>query len=235
MRWDQDDSMPADWLGEISREDEKLAAAKLLAPRLRDGDVVGIGSGSTAFLAVRVLAQEAQRQGIQFSIVPTSLEVGLEAARMGIPTTSLLHRRPNWSLDGTDEVDPNGDLLKGRGGAMLREKIVMRASPERYILVDRSKLVPSLGQRFPVPVEIVPEALRLVETDLAGLGATEVRLRLAKSKDGPVVTELGGLILDVRFREIHGGLEPEIKALPGVIESGLFQGYFPKIVVGDSR
>jgi ribose 5-phosphate isomerase A len=141
--------------------------------------------------------------------------------------------RPNWSFDGADEVSPEGYFLKGRGGAMFREKILMVSSPTRYLLVDRSKLVDRLGQTFPVPVEVYPEALHHVESELPRLGATSVELRLGLRKDGPVITEAGNLILDAAFSSIESTLERDIKAIPGVIESGLFIGYDVNLLVGD--
>ena len=114
---------------------------------------------------------------------------------------------------------------------MFMEKVMMHASPRNFILVDSSKLVPKLGAKFPIPVEILPIALRVVEYELQALGAIEIALRMAVRKDGPVITENGNFILDVRFPDIHKSLERDIKAIPGVIESGLFWGRDVEIVV----
>ncbi|WP_235715629.1 ribose 5-phosphate isomerase A [Alkalihalobacillus hemicellulosilyticus] len=157
--------------------------------------------------------------------MPTSQEVSMACSTLGLPTTTLLNARPDWSFDGADEVDPKKSLIKGRGGAMFAEKIVMKACTENYILVDQSKFVSRLGEKFPVPVEVDPRALHLVETELEGLDATEITLRMAVGKDGPVITEAGNLILDVHFDEIPVTYERDIKAIPGVIETGLFIGF----------
>ncbi|GAE29706.1 ribose 5-phosphate isomerase A [Halalkalibacter hemicellulosilyticusJCM 9152] len=149
----------------------------------------------------------------------------MACSTLGLPTTTLLNARPDWSFDGADEVDPKKSLIKGRGGAMFAEKIVMKACTENYILVDQSKFVSRLGEKFPVPVEVDPRALHLVETELEGLDATEITLRMAVGKDGPVITEAGNLILDVHFDEIPVTYERDIKAIPGVIETGLFIGF----------
>jgi ribose 5-phosphate isomerase A len=125
-------------------------------------------------------------------------------------------------------------MIKGRGGAMYQEKILMRSAPKTYILIDQSKLVSRLGENFPVPVEISPIALHLVERELLRLGAVEAVLRPAKGKDGPIISENGNFILDVRFREIRPSLETEIKAITGVIESGLFIGYAVELIVAGS-
>jgi len=222
-----------EWSGEISNRAEKEAVAARVADELRDGQVVGAGSGSTAFLALSAIARRIADDGLAVRAVPTSTEVALACAALGIPTAALAEARPDWGFDGADEVhvrDGVVRLIKGRGGAMFREKLVMASQPRTLILVDRSKLVERLGERFPVPVETHPEALHLVEERLRGLGAAEVELRAAVGKDGPVVTEHGHLILDARFAAIPDSLEAEIKAIPGVVESGLFIGFPVEVV-----
>ena len=128
-------------------------------------------------------------------------------------------------------MDPAGNLLKGRGGALLREKLVMAASPERYIVVDPSKLVDRLGTRFPVPVEVIPEAVRLVADALAARGYSDMVLRHGQGKDGPLLTEHGNYLLDVKMTDISERTEADLKSVPGVVESGLFYGYRPNVVV----
>jgi len=196
--------------------------------------VVGVGSGSTARVAIQAIADRVRREGLRISSICTSAEVALACGAAGIPVTSLLQRRPDWYFDGADEVDPSRNMIKGRGGAMYQEKILMRSAPKTYILIDQSKLVSRLGENFPVPVEISPIALHLVERELLRLGAVEAVLRPAKGKDGPIISENGNFILDVRFREIRPSLETEIKAITGVIESGLFIGYAVELIVAGS-
>jgi ribose 5-phosphate isomerase A len=219
------------WTGSVANAEAKRAAADQMAKRLRPGDVVGVGSGSTSRLTMEALAQRARAEGIGWIAVPTSLEVELTCAGHGIVTTSLSVRRPDWSFDGADEVDPVGNLIKGRGGALLREKLVMASSPERYVVVDPSKLVDRLGSRFPVPLEVIPEALRLVGDALARRGYRDVVLRHGDGKDGPLITERGNYLLDVRVGGITEHTESELKAIPGVVESGLFIGYAPTVIV----
>jgi ribose 5-phosphate isomerase A len=202
-----------------------------MADKVQDGQVIGVGSGSTAYLAVHAIAERVRRENLRASVICTSPELTLACTAVGLPVVSLLQRRPDWAFDGADEVDPGRNLIKGRGGAMFMEKVLMHASPRNFILVDPSKLVPKLGAAFPIPVEVLPIALRLVEYELQAIGAVGIVLRLAAGKDGPVVTENGNLILDVRFADIHQELERDIKAVPGVIESGLFWGRDVEIVV----
>jgi ribose 5-phosphate isomerase A len=208
---------------------EKLAAE--VAEKLKDGDIVGAGSGSTSLLTIHAIGERMRRDRIRCTAIPTSVEAELACVASGIPVTSLLAARPNWSFDGADEVDPARNLIKGRGGAMFKEKMLIYASPRPYILVDQSKLVRKLGERFPIPVEVHPLGLRVVEGRLTGLGATEVILRPAQGKDGPVITENGNVILDVWFPEITADTERAIKSIPGVIESGLFWGLPVELLV----
>lgn len=227
MRWPSIERF-REWSGEISNREEKEAVAERVAGELQDGQVVGAGSGSTSFLALHAIARRIERDGLSVRAVPTSTEVALACAALGIPTVELPEARPDWGFDGADEVHEQGGvvrLIKGRGGAMFREKLVMASQARTLILVDRSKLVERLGSRFPVPVETHPWALPLVEERLRELGATDVVPRPAKSKDGPVFTENGNLILDARFDDVPNTLERDIKAIPGVVESGLFVGF----------
>jgi ribose 5-phosphate isomerase A len=217
--------------GAVANEPAKRAAAARMAERLRRGDVVGVGSGTTSWLTIEALADRAAALGFAWTAVPTSLESELSCARRGVGTGSLATLRPDWSFDGADEVDPAGNLIKGRGGALLREKLVMASSPERYVVVDPSKLVDRLGTRFRVPLEVVPEAMRLVRDALARRGVTEVTVRRSEGKDGPTITEHGNYLLDARLTEIGEHTEAELKAIPGVVESGLFFGYRPTVIV----
>ncbi len=229
--WEQAFDVGQLWGGAVSQEAAKRASAAKMAERLRPGEVVGVGSGTTSRLTAEALAARGSAEGIAWTAVTTSIEVELTCAGLGVPTVSLAAARPDWSFDGADEVDPAGNLIKGRGGALLREKLVLAASPERYIVVDPTKLVERLGSRFRVPIEVVPEALRLTQDRLAAIGIGDVVLRRALGKDGPQITERGNLLLDARMTEITERTEAELKMIPGVVESGLFIGYRPRVVV----
>lgn len=230
MKWTNSIANQLQWNSEISNVEQKKVVAAKIAERVRNGDVIGVGSGSTAFLSLQSISKKVKENNLAVVTIPTSHEVALTCSILGLKTTTLMDMKPDWYFDGADEVDPHSNLIKGRGGAMFAEKLVLRSSPENYILVDESKLVKELGSKFPVPVEVDPRAVHLVETELVSLGASEVKLRLAKSKDGPVITEAGNFILDARFSRIEKELEKEIKQITGVIESGLFIGYDVKII-----
>ena len=231
MKWENSLMREFTWSGEMANRDAKLRVGEKIALQARDGDVIGIGSGSTVYMALEALAGRIGRGELQVKVIPGSFETMMACIRLGIPQVSLWERRPDWTFDGADEVDPAHNLIKGRGGAMFKEKILIACSPRVFIIVDNTKLVGRLGMNFPVPVEVFPAALPLVELEIRKLGATEIMLRPAKGKDGPVVTENGNLILDTRFQTIGPALEKELKEITGVVESGLFWGYRPEVVV----
>jgi ribose 5-phosphate isomerase A len=138
--------------------------------------------------------------------------------------------RPEWCFDGADEVNDRNWLIKGRGGALFKEKIVFRSAKKRFILVDASKRVEKLGTNFAIPIEVFPGALALVKSELTAMGAESIEVRSGEGKDGPTITESGNLILDTRFPEIGEGLEKEINSITGVVENGLFIGYEMKVI-----
>jgi ribose 5-phosphate isomerase A len=233
MNWDNLVVRDA-WSATVSNRAAKEELGRRIAENVKDGQVIGVGSGSTSYIAIHAIAERVRSEGLNVTAVCTSQEVTLACVALDLPVASLLQRRPDWAFDGADEVDPERNLIKGRGGAMFMEKVVMHASPRNFILVDQSKLVTQLGGKFPIPVEVLPVAMRVVERELTAIGAIEIILRLAVKKDGPVITEHGNFILDVRFTEIRKSLERDIKAVPGVIESGLFMGRDVEIVVAGS-
>jgi ribose 5-phosphate isomerase A len=223
MNWETAEKF--DWSGPISNRPAKEEVGRQIAAKVRDGEVIGVGSGSTSALAIRAIAERVHREGLRISTICTSHESTMACAAAGLPVASLLQCHPDWCFDGADEVDPDQNLIKGRGGAMFLEKLVMRAAVKSYILVDPSKMVHHLGEKFAVPVEFLPISLHVVERELLQLGAVDLALRLAVKKDGPVITESGNFIFDVKFREIGKSMERDIKSITGVIESGLFIGH----------
>lgn len=233
MEWDERSHQQMDWNGEISHLEEKQRIAELLAAKVKDGQVIGFGSGSSALVAARAIAARVKAEGLHIRAIPTSQEMEMHCVSLGIPVTSLLKEKPDWGFDGADEVDPHGWLIKGRGGAMYREKLTMSCAAKTYILVDRSKLVEKLGTKFMVPVEVQYDAVTHVREALFAMGATDVVLRLAKAKDGPCITEHGHFILDTKFETITEDLEKRLKQIVGVIETGLFIGYPCEIICSD--
>lgn len=214
-----------EWGKDISNIEEKERIAAKIASMVKDGDIIGVGSGSTAYLALQKIAERIRTEQLHIRAIPTSLEIKMTCARLGIPQTSLFEYKPDWTFDGADEIDTNHNMIKGRGGAMFKEKLLISSSPRTYIIADSSKMVTKLGSRFPVPIEIFPEALTHVAQALESFTPKEIKLRMAQGKDGPVITENGNLILDVWFDNIPDNLENAIKSITGVIESGLFMHY----------
>lgn len=197
---------------------------------VQSGMRLGLGTGSTAVHAVRHVGLLLERGKLtNILAVPTSFQTSIECEKLGIPLFTLNSREIGGELDltidGADEVDTRNRLIKGGGAALLPEKIAAYASAAYAITVDESKLVESLGVKFPVPVEVVPEARVSVTLALTKLRA-QVTLREAVRKAGPVVTDHGNLILDILFREAvdPAAMEAEINRIPGVVENGFFTG-----------
>lgn len=230
MEWKQEYKQTMHWNGTISHREAKEVVAAKLAALAKDGDVIGFGSGSTSLLAAEAIARRVREEGLRITAVPTSQEMEIHCSNWGIPTATLLSVRPDWCFDGADEVDPHGWLVKGRGGAMYREKLVMAACPKRYILIDDSKRVSQICEKFSIPVECQCQSVNYVREQLFTLGADRVEMRLAKAKDGPVITEFGNFILDAHFNEVPETLERDMKAIVGVVETGLFIGFDPIVL-----
>ncbi|HEX3386501.1 MAG TPA: ribose 5-phosphate isomerase A [Mucilaginibacter sp.] len=231
MNWNSDLINSLNWSADITNIGSKQKVADEIAKKVKDGDILGVGSGSTSYLALLAIAKKVREEKLNIKAIPTSIEISLMCSKLGIPLTSLYEHRPDWLFDGADEVDPDKSLIKGRGGAMFKEKLMISSSLVNYILVDESKIVKKLCTNFPVPVEVFPQALLHVEEELKKIGATSLMLRPAKGKDGPVITENGNLILDARFDEVDKDMERKIKSITGVIESGLFINYNIEIVI----
>lgn len=230
MDWEKTIIDSLEWGKEISNREEKQKIADKIASMVKDGDIIGVGSGSTAYLALLKIADRIRTEQLHIHAIPTSQEIKMACAKLGIPQTSLLEHKPNWTFDGADEIDPNHNMIKGRGGAMFKEKLLISSSPQTFIIADPSKMVSKLGSRFPVPVEIFPDALIHADQALRSLSPVDIKLRMAQGKDGPIITENGNLILDVWFDNIPDNLENAIKSITGVIESGLFMHYEVKII-----
>mgnify|MGYP004558945063 FL=1 len=229
MKWNKNILLKIDFEN-IKNEEEKKDVANEIANKIKDGDIIGFGSGSTAYLTIKAIAEKMQKENIKITAIPTSYEVELLCNFLNIPTTTLQNAKPDWSFDGADEVNQDNWMIKGRGGAMFREKLNIANSTITYILVDKTKLVKKLGENFAIPVECYPGSLNYVKEELLILGAKSVEIRRAEKKDGPIITESGNIILDARFDEISEHLEKDIKSITGVIESGLFIGYPVEVI-----
>ena len=216
-------------------EDLKRAAAeRAVAEYVRSGMVLGLGTGSTASFAVRKIGELVSGGELKdVRGIPTSAQTATLAEEVGIPLASLSEVRPHVTIDGADEVGPGLTLIKGRGGALLREKIVAHASDAFIVVVDESKLVDSLGAG-PLPVEVEPFGWEATLEALASLGCEpELRTDPADARQ-PYVTDGGHYTADCRFAFIldPAALEREIKRIPGALECGLFVGLASAVVIG---
>lgn len=210
----------------------KELLAQAVASRVVDGQTVGFGSGTTAEAAVREIGKRIANERIRVRAMATSQRVAELADEVGVTVLSPFSRAQlDWAFDGADEVDPKFALIKGRGAAMVSEKLVALRAKSFVIIVTEDKLVKRLGEKFAIPVAILPEALTSTREALSRLGATEVVVREGNGKYGPVISDQGHLVLDVRFAEVTYELEKLLKAIPGVIDSGLFVGYATEVLV----
>lgn len=212
----------------------KQVAGRRAAELARDGMVLGLGTGSTVLFTLQRLAERIREEGLALRGVPTSLDTERRAGELGIPLVTLDEvARIDLTIDGADEVDPAFHLVKGGGGALLREKVVASISDREVIVVGPDKLVERLAARFPLPLEVTPFARPVVARALVELGF-EPHLRVHPGGE-PYRTDNGNEILDARF---PGGLadpaamERELLAIPGVVECGLFVGLCHALVIG---
>ena len=213
------------------RDQEKQVAARAAAQLVDEGDIVGLGSGSTAAYAVRFLAERV-REGLKIIGIPTSQQTKHLAEQLGIPLTTLEeHPQIDIDIDGADEIDPQLNLIKGGGGAFLREKIVASVSRRFVVVAESSKQVKRLG-KFPLPVEVIPFAQSLIKQHIEGLGA-KVSLR-SYAYGNPYVTDESHHILDCTFGEIPDppALAEKLCGIPGVVEHGLFIGMAEMALIG---
>jgi len=214
-------------------EEQKKNIGLYAAKLVKDGQVIGLGTGSTISFFAQAL-QKRIMDGERFLAVPTSYQSQELCKKYKITITSLDEHRPDCAFDGADEVDNNKMLIKGRGGAMTQEKIVDYYSKDFYVLVDRSKLVDKLGTNFPVPVEVIPTAVSPVLEELSTLG--NPILREAKNKDGPVITDNGNFIIDLKINITNPHeMEERINNIPGVLENGIFTRQCKIIVPNDNN
>jgi len=215
----------------MANDQEKEAAARASLRFVNDGDIVGLGSGSTAECAIRLLG-ERLKSGLRIRGIPTSVRSKELAASLGIPLTTLNdYQQIDVTIDGADEFDPELRLIKGGGGALLREKIIASASKKVVIVADSSKQVQVLG-KFPMPVEVIPFAQALIANKITALGAS-VTLRQYVDEN-PFVTDDGHRILDCRFGQIPDPptLAHTLSDMPGVVEHGLFINMVNVVLMG---
>ncbi|NDC37364.1 MAG: ribose-5-phosphate isomerase RpiA [Proteobacteria bacterium] len=211
----------------------KELVAQELARRVQDGEVLGVGTGSTVDLALQEIGKRVKNEKLSLKVVPTSLQSAWQCHALGLDVLYPEYRGElAWGFDGADEVDDRFMLIKGKGAAMLQEKILAARCKKFIVIVDESKIVRRLGERCAVPVEVVPSGYMLAERGLRELGATEVTLRnCSGGKHGPIITESGNIVLDAFFPVIPETLERDIKTITGVVESGIFTRLVSEVLV----
>ena len=214
----------------------KKAVAEAAVNEVTNNMIVGLGSGSTAAIMIKTLANKIKTGELkEIRGVPTSFQSEVLALELDIPLIDLVSvDQIDLAIDGADEVNPSYQLIKGGGACHVREKLVASRANKLLIVVDQTKLVKNLNEEFPLPVEVLPSAWKQVKDVIEDMDA-QCKLRLAEKKAGPVVTDEGNLILDVLF---NGGIknpkeiELQINNIPGVLENGLFVDLTYKVLVG---
>ena len=214
----------------------KQEVGRVAALRVKSNSIVGLGTGSTSAYAIEYLGDRLKSGELENIVgVPTSFQSEVLAKKFGIPLVTLdAIDHIDIAIDGADEVDPQKNLIKGGGAAHTREKVVDSLAELFIVLVDSSKIVTELGSTFLLPVEVIPMALAPVTRALEKLGG-QPELRMGIKKAGPVVTDQGNLVLDVKFNKIPNPaqLEQQINNIPGLLENGLFVGLADTILVGE--
>jgi ribose 5-phosphate isomerase A len=225
--------MPEERTNPSSQDKSKAAAAEAAAHQLHDGMIVGLGTGTTSALAVEAIGRRVAA-GLRITGIPTSEHTANQARTLGIPLSSLEHHeRIDVTIDGADEVELGSlDLIKGRGGALLREKIVASATTRLIIIIDESKLVERLGSHDAIPVEVIPFGWQATERRLKELHGNPI---LRKRDDGEIYkTDGGHYILDCKFGPLAKASETEqsLNNIVGVVEHGLFLGMTSMVIIG---
>lgn len=216
----------------------KQQVGKAAADRVKSGSIVGLGTGSTTAYAIQYIGERIQSGELKdIKGIPTSFQAEVLAKKYGVPLTTLDEvDHIDVAIDGADEVDPNKNLIKGGGAAHTREKVVDSLADQFIVVVDSSKLVDKLGSTFLLPVEVLPMAMTPVMRAIAKLGG-KPELRMGIKKAGPVITDQGNFVIDVKFDSIDNPaeLEKTLNNLPGVLENGLFVNVTDVVLIGEIK
>jgi ribose 5-phosphate isomerase A len=213
---------------------DKERVAKHAASLVKDNMVVGLGTGSTADCFITELARRKAEEGLQVTTVSSSVASMLKAQEAGLPMMAIEYlTKLDLYVDGADEVTPNNTLMKGQGADLVREKLLARASEQFIVLVDQSKMVNHIGDKFPVPIEVMPFAWQLVKQSLEAIGG-KGELRPNSNGNGFIVTSHGSLVLDMRFDQKMDSsqLDSLLNATPGVVEHGIFYQLADVVLLG---
>lgn len=212
----------------------KRIAGYEAANEIKDGQIVGLGTGSTTHYFIEKLGMRIKEEELNIMGIPTSYQSLLLAKKFDIPITSLDEFDIDIAVDGADEVDSNKNLIKGGGAAHTLEKIVDYSADKFIVVIDESKIVNQLGN-FPVPIEIIPTSYRLIKNILLDMDA-KPEIRMGERKDGPVITDNGNFVIDSKFNSIDDpeALEIILNSIPGVVENGIFTNVVDNVFVGTS-
>lgn len=214
-----------EWNNNIKNREEKEVLARKIASKVKNGDVISFGSGTTSFLAVKEIGKRCKQENLQIIAIPTSEQIALLCEYLNIRTAKLGEYKIDWGFDGADEVNKNNWLIKGLGAALYKEKLNIKNCQIVYILVDKSKLVDNLGENCPVPVECDIGKEQMVIKGLTKLGAVRCDIRNQKGLDKKLLTENGRYIIDAYFKKITRNMEKAINEIDGVLDNGLFIDY----------
>ncbi len=215
----------------LTTDEIKQKAAIYAADFIKNGMIVGLGTGSTAYWLIQELGKRVQ-QGLYITVIPTSKKTQTLATELNMPISDLNDvDKIAITIDGADEVDPQLQLIKGGGGALLQEKIVAAASEQFIVIIDNSKLVQQLG-KFPLPVEVISFGYKQVHQKILAMGCEDVVLR--EKNNQSFITDHGHYILDCYFEKINDALHLNnaLHNIPGVVETGLFINMANKVIVG---
>ena len=213
----------------------KKIAGYNAANEIKDGQIVGLGTGSTTHYFIEKLGMRIKEEELNIMGVTTSYQSLFLAKKWDIPLTTLDEFDIDIAVDGADEVDSNKNLIKGGGAAHTLEKIVDYSASKFIVVVDENKLVNHLGT-FPVPIEVIPSAYRLIKNILVTMNA-KPKIRMGERKDGPVITDNGNFVIDASFNTIKNPklLEIELNSIPGVVENGIFTNVVDTVFVGTTN
>lgn len=205
---------------------DKQRVAQHAVQQVQNGMIIGLGTGSTANCFIEELALRRNQEGLKFKVVASSTVSMIKAQQLGLPLLAMEHiDHLDLYVDGADEVAPDLTLLKGRGYDLVKEKLLAKASDSFLVLIDASKRVKRIGENYPIPIEVMPFAWKLVQRSVASIGGHGT-LRQTVNQDGLVVTSYGSLVLDVVFESNIDSktLNERLNAIPGVVEHGIFTG-----------
>ncbi|MDH5807198.1 MAG: ribose 5-phosphate isomerase A [Candidatus Methanomethylicaceae archaeon] len=214
----------------------KLNAAKAALEEIENNQIIGIGTGSTVAIFIKLLGEKIKKEKLKIKAIPTSYQSLYLAIENGIEITSLEeYPEIDLAIDGADEVDPNLNLIKGGGAALTREKIIDSSAKKFVVIIDESKFVKKLGEKSPLPIEVIPIAWKKIIKKIEEMGGNAKLRDGGDRKDGPIITDNGNFIIDARFNSIDKNLELKLKMIPGVVEVGLFMDMVDVVYIGNEK